>query len=484
MADTELVAAEPGEEYPNHEIEWGVTPASTLLRGERRLEASTYLTDGYGRRQSIEARPTGWAPIGEAARVWQPSRLKGVVLPEGAGTPFLSAGQVYERHPTPRKWLSPEKTPDFQGRFVSPRTLLVTCSGSVGRVTVAHAPQAGRLITHDLLRIEPHSAGLRGWVYAFMRTAAFRSMAVSSHYGHMIKHLEPGHVEALPIVVPPAHTTDAAQVDFDRIFSARDQAWNLIHDAYDAYSDALTLGVEPGPIDTPFVVPAAELVGSRRRLDAYHHNLGVQHAELAMRTNAIRIDSLPSVTRRVWWPNRFRRVFGKNGVPYVSAEELFDLNPPVTKRIHEGLIADAHNYHVEPGWLLMARSGQIYGLNGRVVMASQRHSEYFVSEDIIRVIPDEQAIRPGYLEVALGHPTLGRPLVVRHAYGTSIPHLEPKDLGLIRVPRLDPSLEASIAALVEQAAALRSEADLLEDAITDHAESVIQEFTRGAGAVG
>lgn len=475
-------APKPDQTPPS--VDWGSTPVATLLTGERRLEASTYLSDGYGRRLSIEARSAGWQPVSEVANVWQPSRLKGIVLPEGTGTPFLSAGQVYERTPTTRKWLSPERTPGLQLRYVNSGTIMLTCSGTVGRATVAHRPHNGHVITHDLLRIEPHDQHLRGWTYAFMRTAAFRSMAVSSHYGHVIKHLEPSHVAALPIVMPPPHETEGFQASFARIFSARDEAWSLIEEAHRLYASALApeLGIGP-PADEPFSISVREVLTGRRRLDAYHRNRTVQRVEEAMRRNSRAVASLPEVTRRIWWPNRFRRVFGAGGTPYVSAEELFDLNPPVTKRIHEGLVEDPQSYHVSPGWLLMARSGQVYGLNGRVLMASDRHSDYFVSEDLIRVIPDDEAIRPGYLEVTLSHPTLGRPLIIRQAYGTSIPHLEPDDVALVAVPRLDPGLEDDIAEVVERAALLRSEADLLEDASTERAEAILHAFTRAEGEV-
>jgi type I restriction enzyme, S subunit len=98
---------------------------------------------------------------------------------------------------------------------------------------------------------------------------------------------------------------------------------------------------------------------------------------------------------------------------------------------------------------------------------------------ITRATADNQVIRPGYLEVTLSHPTLGRPLVIRHAYGTSIPHLEPDDVALVAVPRLELGVESEIATLVECAAQLRSEADLLEDAITERAEVILHTFVKG-----
>ena len=69
--------------------------------------------------------------------------------------------------------------------------------------------------------------------------------------------------------------------------------------------------------------------------------------------------------------------------------------------------------------------------------------------------------------------------MIRHADGTSIPHLEPDDVALVAVPRLELGVESEIATLVECAAQLRSEADLLEDAITERAGVILHTFVKG-----
>lgn len=440
------------------------------------MEASTYLSDGHGRRLAIEARPTGWNRIGEMARVWQPSRLKGITVPEETGAPFLSAGQVFEAQPQARKWLSLQKTPDAEDRFVDHGLILLSCSGTVGRVTMAHHPHDDHIITHDLLRIEPKVDGLQGWIYAFMRTTDFRAMATGAHYGHMIKHLEPAHVGALPIPSLDDRLLHEFEVAFRDVLDARDRAGVLRDEALELYSAAIAAPEDDTSSDEPFTIPARDLLRGRRRLDAYHHNSVVRRVSRAMSESARTVELLPDVTKDIWWPNRFKRAFGEGGAPYVSAVELFDLNPPITKHIYAGLVANAHEYFVEPGWLLMARSGQIYGLNGRVVLASERHAEFFVSEDIIRIVPDQDRIRPGYLQAVLGHPFLGRPLVLRHAYGTSIPHLEPGDLSGVAVPRYAEDVETAIADRMEECASLTSHADKLEDEMTSRAEALIEQF--------
>lgn len=459
-----------------HQVTWGVTRASLLQRGERRMEAETYLSDGYGRRIAIESRPTGWSTIDKLATVWQPSRLKGITVTAEHGVPFLSAGQVFERRPTARKWLSLQRTPDAAERFVASGLLLLSCSGTVGLATLAYRPHLGHLITHDLLRVAPLIEGARGWLYSYMRTASFRAMATGAHYGHMIKHLEPSHVAALPII----QIDDARRAQFDigvtRVLESRNRADELIEQANAMYAEAVDVDVDSIDLEAPFVVRASDLGSGRRRLDGYHHNAIVQKIYDGLHSSAESVQMLPDVTKRIWWPGRFSRVFGENGTPYVSAVELFDQNPPITKQIHAGLVANAEDYFIEPGWLVMARSGQIYGLNGRAFLASKQHTKFFVSEDLIRIVPDRESIRPGYLLTAIGHPALGRPLVLRHAYGTSIPHLEPEDLRQVPVPRFAPEVENQIADRVEEAARLSSEADELEDELTRRAEDLIELF--------
>ena len=113
------------------------------------------------------------------------------------------------------------------------------------------------------------------------------------------------------------------------------------------------------------------------------------------------------------------------GIPYLDSEDLYKLNPELTKYIPPLAKKNVNAYLVERGWILMACSGQIYGLNGTVVLANEWHEAQIVSNHVVRIVPGE-SIRPGYLTMALGHPTLGRPLVTCNAFGSEYPRLRPK----------------------------------------------------------
>ena len=59
-----------------------------------------------------------------------------------------------------------------------------------------------KVITHDLLRIEPKDQAEYGWLYAYMKTDFFKQIARAAQYGHMIKHIEVAHANEFPVIMP------------------------------------------------------------------------------------------------------------------------------------------------------------------------------------------------------------------------------------------------------------------------------------------
>ena len=93
-------------------------PVATVLGGSRRLEASSYLSDGFNVRQRIRHSADRFTLLGELAKVQQPSRLKAILVQPEHGVPVVTATQAFDMWPTPRKWLAPGKTPDLADRYV------------------------------------------------------------------------------------------------------------------------------------------------------------------------------------------------------------------------------------------------------------------------------------------------------------------------------------------------------------------------------
>lgn len=461
--------------WPWHNARWGALPVSEMLAGERRLEADNYLSSGYALRVALGAKKSSIVPLAELARVWQPSRLKGIQVSRQFGTPFLAATQVYDLRPAPRKFLALEQTENFKERFVSNGTIVVTCSGSVGRATLTYAPHENTLISHDLLRVSPLSEDYWGWIYAYLRSDQARAMMGSAQYGHIIKHLEPEHIDALPVPLVDADIRKSFQQDVNHVLTMRNTAWDLQNRAEEMFATAVGSLPDVSSEETGITVSASMMFSGRRRLDTAYHSPVVMAILQRFTDAGLVTQPLAEVTDDVWWMTRFKRVFGEEGIRYLSADELFSINPPTTKRIMIEQATNAQDYFAKAGWIVMARSGQTYGLNGSVALMTERHQDAFLSDDLVRIIPKSSAIRPGYLFTALAHPVFGRPLVIRNAYGTSIPHLEPVDIVTTPIVRLGSQIEDAIADAMEEAISLRAEADSLENEIAERATRVIDE---------
>ena len=446
---------------------------STILGGDTRLEASTYLRDGYGFVRLAKQCPNH-VRLGDLADIWLPSRLTGYEVPEGKGLPFLTAGQIFEDFPRVRKWLAAPFVPEKEKRLADPKWLLITRSGVVGRVTAIYPHHLSKILSDDLLRIVPKDDKDYGWLYAYMRTEFFVQIAQAAQYGHMIKHLEVSHAAEFPIIMPDKEVRQSIGIMAAHAIQLRSRAWELRDEAFALIEQCMDVRRDDSaqPLDSKqSIIGLSTILQNRLRLDADSY-AGQINAIDGMVANG-RSDTIGSLTTFCSDLGRFARIYGNGGRPYVSASELFDVNAKPTKMIYAKLVKDWEKYILHPGTIIMACSGQKYGILGRALMLTANHEGLFGSHDLMRIIPDESKIRPGYLLAFLNDPLMGRPYVVRNAYGTSIPHLDAADIRGVRIPRFDKVDENAIADLMDESVSMSAEADRLENEATRLAQEQI-----------
>ena len=445
--------------------------ASLLHKAQRRMEAESYLADGYGVRLAIEAKPSGWARFSTLAHASTPPRIKQILVSPEHGVPYLNTSQIFAPRPTPRKWLAMAKTTKGAERLVSEGTILVMASATVGRAIVATKSHEGAIVSHHFMRVVPVQRKLAGWVYGFLRSPQAQAMMTGTQYASVIRHIEPKHLATLPV---PNVSDDVARYFLKRtrqITRCRNNAASLRGEAETLFSKALKVS-EPTEPEHGFTVDVRHVVKGRRRLEAAYHTPQAQKIVESFKHS----DRIGDVTEHVWWGKRFKRHYGDGGIPYMSADDVFTMNPCALSRILVEPDDGHEDFFVERGWLLMACSGQTYGLNGATTIATKWHENTFFSHDLIRIIPVPSKARPGYLLTALTHPTLGRPLLMREAYGMSIPHLDPKDVAAFPLVRLGKKTEDAIADLAEKAASEQARAEVLERELSEAAGKVVSEF--------
>lgn len=444
------------------------------------MEAENLLAEGFVTRVAIESRAWGWSRLRNVAHTSQPARFKGVLVSPEFGTPFLAATQVYHIRPTPRKWLSIDRTGPGDERFVDDGTILVTRSGSVGRATLALPATKETLISDDLLRVKVHQLDWWGWVYAYLRAPSVREIIKTARYGHIIKHLETHHLDELPVVRPHGELRSRFSKLARKIVELRERANSLINEAEAVYQDSI--GQVPLRDDgtSGFVTRAHEMFRQGRRLEGNFHNPAARAAERAVLSATNRYDTVGELAERIFVPGRFKHIYGADGVPYLDSAQITQVAPDIDKRVLSLRGKKQADYLVDKGTLLIPCSGQLHGIIGSVVLATDWHEKKVLTNHILRIVPkSRERVRVGYLQAVLSHPLYGRSRVLKGAFGSSVPELAPEDIALLTVPRLSLTTEDQIADAMEQAATDHAQANMIEEQISGEADDLLRSFLTG-----
>ncbi len=460
--------------WPYHKAKIGSIAAHILFADDRRMEAETYLSSGYGIRTAIQSKPKGWGYFRQFAKVWMPNRLKGILVSPESGNPFFAATQVFDVRPIARKFLALEKMSGAKSCFVQDGIILVTRSGSVGRPALTYGPHKGVVISDDLLRVEAVDPKDRGWLYAYLLAPQTRAMTKSAHYGHIIKHLETSHLDALPIPIVEDATALYFSKRATKILELRNEGYQLTLEAEAQFEKALGSLTVKSWGEHGFAVRASKsFLTGRRRLDAARHNPGAAAIHRFLAKHGQGFSTLPEAGYDVWVPGRYKRIPVEDGVIYRDSADLLEVNPDLPKRYADCKFGDKFRGRVKDGWILVACSGQVYGIIGTAILATQALNDQVVSNHVLRAAPKKGSVPAGFIVTALTHPLFGRPIVKALAFGSSVPEIDGDDLAEVQVVRLRPNEESAIAEAAEQSAKVRAAADLLEREITADAEKII-----------
>jgi len=80
--------------------------------------------------------------------------------------------------------------------------ILITRSGTLGRVAIITKPLEGKILSDDLIRVWIDDPELRAYVYVFLKSPWGQDQMRRNEYGTVQQHLEPSHVSDLLIPIP------------------------------------------------------------------------------------------------------------------------------------------------------------------------------------------------------------------------------------------------------------------------------------------
>lgn len=375
------------------------------------------------------------------------------------GVPFLSSSDIIGLRPERGNYLS-LKTPRLDALKIQPWEVLVSCSGTIGNVSLASPRMSEWAVSQHVIRITAHDRDTAGYVAAFLRSNWGRPQLTGMTYGSVVQHIEPEHLQHVLIPDLPAICRIAIGRAFVNAALKRDEANHKLDEADALLCSALKLPPLPVPAKGP-VVNTVRAADWCTRLDASFHNPTAHWVEKQLRAAGVPIRPLSDkqLTTAINGVTKFRtRVYvPQGGIPLLSSKQLFQIDPIEIKRLAKGAHqGDLEEICLAENMIAITRSGTI----GRVQIVPKYMHGWANSEHTIRAIASNEEYA-GYLYAWLSS-AYGQALIARHSYGSVIVEIDRFMVGKIPVPILPDAKRTAISSLVLDANRLRDEAWTLE----------------------
>ncbi|XZE45220.1 methylation-associated defense system restriction endonuclease subunit S MAD5 [Pirellulaceae bacterium SH467] len=210
-------------------------------------------------------------------------------------------------------------------------------------------------------------------------------------------------------------------------------------------------------------IPASWLIAEQHRLDCGPFTSG--GIEARNRLKRLKTEPLVTLTRNGLagiyhvGMDKLRWVDGpEHGVPFLGSSDILKADLRNQPFISNHQVENNPLFRCPMGTTLITRSGTI----GRLAYARLDLSRVAISQDVLKVVPDNSFVKSGYLYAFLSS-KYGIPQITGGTFGSIIVHIEAENIANMPVPRLGRVIELEAHELVERASNNRSEAARLRN---------------------
>ncbi len=423
-------------------FKWTTVLIQEIVEKDYRLEASVYGIEGRQARKDLEKCKWDIVQFGDefVHNVFYLGRFKRIYVDRTNGIPFILPSQITETYPRANKYISPETNINIENTRVKRRQILLTRSGTIGVVSYVSKTLEGQSLSDDVIRIEAN--GYAGYIYAFLKSRIGRLLVETNSYGAVISHIEPEHLNNIPIPNPSAILKQQIHDLVEQSFQLRDESNDLMDEAQILLKDALKLP-EIEKLKTKakqfdkkssvfnYSVSLAEI---NNRLDGSYHVPLVREIENWINKTAKEVLKISDVkiSQAVILPGRFKRTYVEegSGITFFGGKQLLELDPSNKKYLSLIHHADRikNQLTLYKNMTMITCSGTI----GKVTIVPKHWEGWTANQHIIRIAPANNDIA-GYLYAWLSS-DYAYPLITRHTYGAVIDEISDKQVSEIPIP--------------------------------------------------
>lgn len=437
----------------------------SLLDGDFRLNAEYYAhANNYSLHKSIQT-----VKLSHIANVNGFGPFKRFYISNiDYGVPLISSSEMMELNPACSGIISKEFVKDYKKYIVKEKTILVSCSGTIGNVTIVDSRLANKAISQHALRVIPLNVEHTGLIYTFLTSEFGQSIVTGKKSGAVIDEIYADDLNRIDIpLIDESVSKNLNSLIFLSI-EKRDIANKNLHKAYNLVlqynnlpplSEAEIETIDPEKEVEIRSVNISEFT-SDYRLDAHFYNPMAFLAAQNIINNSNDYKELKNgIAKRVFYLNRFTRTFVEKGfgIPYLAGKDIIKIRPTDVSYLSKSETSGLEDYKMKKGWILMTCSDTL----GRTCYIWNNYEDWVGTHDLIR-IETEDSFDSAYLSAFL-NTEYGYYQALHFKHGAVIDHLTPEQVEQILVPIPKESEIKEIGDVVRQAYDLRAEAIKLED---------------------
>lgn len=466
-----------------------IIPSHWLYAGEQRLDGGFYsheavaaqrvVNDSGSKSQRLDKLVTDLFILGRFKRIYATDK--------NAGWQYLSASEALDFRPSSNEWLAKDHAPKYAERhFAKQGWLLVSSSGSVGRLVLVTKRLEKFFLTHDLIRIVPSPDLPVGYLYAFLSTWIGQALIVKDQYGSAIKHLEPHHVASVSIPLIPDNEQRDIHEAILKAYDLRDEANELLDTANDLLHKELGLPIfdenlvpylsaakSQNPVNMPhpkaFSINSSDL---EERFDGSYHVPTAHTAIKLLQQGKYQVKRLEKIVSDIVVSPRFKRIYvpKEYGIPLLQGSHLPQMRPQDLKYVSRTQQKNVGNWIIQKNWVLVTCSGTI----GRIGVVSTYKDKWAASQHLLRIIPDSSKGNSGYIAAFLMTP-YGQYQLLSKTYGGVVDEITSDDTGKVWIPNAPIAIQEKIGRLVIEAFEKKDEASVIEQTVIQNLERRLEE---------
>lgn len=214
-------------------VKWCSVSLSDVVTRGKRLEASVFDVEAKQARQIIQSGKYPLTTIGGQnglATSYTCARFKRIWV-ERSDLPIYQPSTIVDLKPSPDGYISKLTQTNIEALKVHRGQVLMTCSGTIGKVSYVSKTLDDRIFSHDLLRIDCKENIDQGYIYVYLKSNLGNKILLTNSYGAVITHIEPEHLAAVPIPDAPKEIKERIHNLIVRSYELRDESNELIDQA-------------------------------------------------------------------------------------------------------------------------------------------------------------------------------------------------------------------------------------------------------------